>query len=355
MADAEPKQESKTLTEEDLKTKNTIYVKNSDFPSDFDEEKLKELFKECGSVVSATLLRKPGTKELRGTGFVEFDSHDAAAKAVKEYNNKLVGNGRLGVVFSTSSGPKEPKPVKEVEEGPTLFIRSLNYKVKQNKLRKEFDSFGKITSCRVNRKGYAFIEFDSVDAAKKAKEEMNGKEVEGKAVEIFFAEKREPRQKREKKGKAEKKEDKKEQTTPEKKSKRKRRRKGKGNKNKEEASDDKKPEKPEEKKEEKKPKGRRRVFLKCMVEEGKEKMTDGVNEEVVRGYLEKFGEVQKCKVVQKDAGTFVYVGIKSPEDAAKIVEAGKGEIGGSEFTFLWARNSRRPGRGKKNNAGATAI
>jgi len=138
-------------------------------------------------------------------------------------------------------------------------------------------------------------------------------------------------------------------------SKRKRRRKGKGNKNKEEASDDKKPEKPEEKKEEQKPKGRRRVFLKCMVEEGKEKMTDGVNEEVVRSYLEKFGEVQKCKVVQKDAGTFVYVGIKSPEDAAKIVEAGKGEIGGSEFTFLWARNSRRPGRGKKNNAGATAI
>jgi len=158
-----------------------------------------------------------------------------------------------------------------------------------------------------------------------------------------------------KRGKLRKKEDKKEQTTPEKKSKRKRRRKGKGNKNKEEASDDKKTEKPEEKKEEKKPKGRRRVFLKCLVEEGKEKTTDGVNEEVVRSYLEKFGEVQKCKVVQKDAGTFVYVGIKSPEDAAKIVEAGKGDIGGSEFLFLWARNSRRPGRGKKNNAGATAI
>merc|ERR1719471_1940882 len=104
------------------------------------------------------------------------------------------------------------------------------------------------------------------EKVKKAKEEMNGKEVEGKAVEIFFAEKREPRPKREKKWKAEKTEDKKEQTTPEKKSKRKRRRKGKGNKNKEEASDDKKTEKPEENKQETKPKGRRRVFLKCLVE-----------------------------------------------------------------------------------------
>merc|ERR1719148_237477 len=167
--------EPETLTEDDLKTKKTIYVKNSEFPKDFTEEQLAELFSECGTVVMTTLLRKPATKGLRGTGFVEFETHEGALKAVKEYNNKLVGNGRLGIVFSTSSGPKEPKPVKEVEEGPTLFIRSLNYKVKQTKLRKEFDSFGKITSCRVNRKGYAFIEFDSVDAAKKAKEEMNGK------------------------------------------------------------------------------------------------------------------------------------------------------------------------------------
>merc|ERR1719350_2007853 len=137
-----------TLTEEDLKTRKTIYVKNSEFPKDFTEEQLKELFKECGTVVTATLLRKPATNELRGTGFVEFETNEAAAKAVKEYNNKLVGNGRLGVVYSTSSGPKEPKPQKEVAEGPTLFVRSLDNKVRSKQLKEKFGGFGKIKQCR---------------------------------------------------------------------------------------------------------------------------------------------------------------------------------------------------------------
>jgi len=196
MADAEPAAQDKTLTEEDLKTKTTVYVKNSDFPADFDEDKLTELFKDCGAIVSTTLLRKPATKELRGTVSFNLRLTKPQQKRWKEYNNKLVGNGRLGVVFSTSSGPKEPKPQKEVAEGPTLFIRSLNYKVKNKMLKKEFVSFGKVKSCRVNRKGYAFIEFDTVEEAKKAKEEMNGKELEGKAIEIFYAEQREKPEKK---------------------------------------------------------------------------------------------------------------------------------------------------------------
>merc|ERR1719450_1983513 len=264
-----------TLTEDDLKTKKTIYVKNSEFPKDFTEEQLKELFKECGTVVMTTLLRKPATKELRGTGFVEFETHEAAAKAVKEYNNKLVGNGRLGVVFSTSSGPKEAKPQKVVEEGPCLFVRALNFKVRNKQLRKEFEPFGKITNCRVNKKGYAFVEYETVDEAKKAKDEMNGKEIEGKAVEIFFAEKRE------KKEKPKKKEKKAAEATPEKKTKRKRnKRRGKGKKT-EEPAEAKQEEKETEAKTKKAPKGRRRIFLKCIVEEGETKKTDGVTNEDV--------------------------------------------------------------------------
>merc|ERR1719461_325134 len=259
-----------TLSEDDLKTKKTIYVKNSEFPKDFTEEQLKDLFKECGTVVMTTLLRKPATKELRGTGFVEFDTHEAAAKAVKEYNNKLVGNGRLGVVFSTSSGPKEAKPQKVVEEGPCLFVRALNFKVRNKQLRKEFEPFGKITNCRVNKKGYAFVEYETVDEAKKAKDEMNGKEIEGKAVEIFFAEKRE----------------KKEET----------------------------------------------------------KKTDGVTNEDVQGFLAQFGEVTKCKVIQRDAGTFVYVNFAQAEDAEKAKTAKEGEIKGAKFLIDYTRLNRRPRR-----------
>jgi len=347
MADAEPAAQDKTLTEEDLKTKTTVYVKNSDFPADFDEDKLTELFKDCGAIVSTTLLRKPATKELRGTGFVQFETHEAAAKAVKEYNNKLVGNGRLGVVFSTSSGPKEPKPQKEVAEGPTLFIRSLNYKVKNKMLKKEFVSFGKVKSCRVNRKGYAFIEFDTVEEAKKAKEEMNGKELEGKAIEIFYAEQREKPEKK----KTEKKE-KDDQATPEKKANKRRRNKKRGKQN--QKKDEAKEEGGEEAKEERKPKGRRRLLLKCMVEEGKPKASEDITEEDVRAFLAQFGAVSKCKVKQKEVGTFAYIGFEEAEGAAKAVEAKEGVIKGATFDISFSRNTRRPGRGRKQG-GATQV
>merc|ERR1719471_1071789 len=314
-----------TLTEDDLKTKKTIYVKNSEFPKDF-------------------------TEELRGTGFVEFETHEAAAKAVKEYNNKLVGNGRLGVVFSTSSGPKEAKPQKVVEEGPCLFVRALNFKVRNKQLRKEFEPFGKITNCRVNKKGYAFVEYETVDEAKKAKDEMNGKEIEGKAVEIFFAEKRE---KKEKPKKTEK-EKKPAEATPEKKTKRKpNKRRGK-NKKSEEPAEAKQEEKETEAKTKKAPpKGRRRIFLKCIVEEGETKKTDGVTNEDVQGFLAQFGEVTKCKVIQREAGTFVYVNFAQAEDAEKAKTAKEGEIKGAKFLIDYTRLNRRPRR-KGKGGGASS-
>lgn len=336
--------ESPALTEDDLKTKRTIYVKNSEFPKDFTEEQLAELFKECGTVVMATLLRKPATKELRGTGFVEFETHEAAAKAVKEYNNKLVGSGRLGVVFSTSSGPKEAKPRKEVEEGPSLFVRALNKKVRPKQLRAEFEPFGKITSCRVNKKGYAFVEYATVEEAKKAKDAMNGKEIEGKEVEIFFAEKRE------KKEKPQKQEKKQEQATPEKKTKRKRNRRGKKKKTEVEPAEAKQEEKETETPAPKKA-NKRRVFLKCIVEEGETKTTDGVTNEDVQGFLAQFGEVTKCKVIQRDAGTFAYVTFAEADAAEKAKTAGQGEIKGAKFSITYTRLSRRrPRRKGKNGA-----
>merc|ERR1719350_2383038 len=313
-----------TLTEDDLKTRKTIYVKNSEFPKDFTEEQLKELFKECGTVVTATLLRKPATKELRGTGFVEFETHEAAAKAVKEYNNKLVGNGRLGVVFSTSSGPKEAKPQKVVEEGPCLFVRALNFKVRNKQLRKEFEPFGKITNCRVNKKGKAF--------------------------EIFFAEKRE----RKEKPKKTEKEKNPAEATPEKKTKRKRNKRRGKNKKSEEPAEAKQEEKETEAKTKKAPpKGRRRIFLKCIVEEGETKKTDGVTNEDVQGFLAQFGEVTKCKVIQRDAGTFVYVNFAQAEDAEKAKIAKEGEIKGAKFLIDYTRLNRRPRR-KGKGGGATS-
>merc|ERR1712187_162423 len=141
--------------------------------------------------------------------------------AVETKNNVMVGKGRLGVVFSTSDGPKE-KIHKEVGEGPTLFVRQLAWKVRMKQLKKAFNPFGQVKSVRVSKKGYGFVEFDSTESAKKAKEEMDGKELEGKAIAMDYALDR-PEQPQKNEAASEP------TATPEKKSRKKRnRRKGKG-------------------------------------------------------------------------------------------------------------------------------
>merc|ERR1719499_977207 len=102
-------------------------------------------------------------------------------------------------------------------------------------LKKAFNSFGEVKSVRVSKKGYGFVEFDSVDSAKKAKEEMDGKELEGKTIAIDYALER-PEQPQKNEATSEP------TATPEKKSRKKRNRR-KGNKGKKSDA------KPEEKKE----------------------------------------------------------------------------------------------------------
>ena len=63
-----------------------------------------------------------------------------------------------------------------------------------NDLREEFSPYGEIVFARVNldretkrSKGFGFVEFANADDAAKAKSEMDGKEVRGRAIKVDFA------------------------------------------------------------------------------------------------------------------------------------------------------------------------
>ena len=63
-----------------------------------------------------------------------------------------------------------------------------------NDLREEFSPYGEIVFARVNldretkrSKGFGFVEFANADDAAKAKAEMDGKEVRGRAIKVDFA------------------------------------------------------------------------------------------------------------------------------------------------------------------------
>lgn len=81
-----------------------------------------------------------------------------------------------------------------------LFVGSLSWNVNDDQLREAFEAFGTVSSAQVivdretNRsKGFGFVEMDNDDEAKKAIEEMNGKELDGRAIAVSEARPREDR------------------------------------------------------------------------------------------------------------------------------------------------------------------
>ena len=67
-----------------------VFVKNLDL--DFTESSLIEKFSEYGKVTSAVIVNDAEGKS-RGFGFVNFESHENAKKAIDALNNAEIGNG----------------------------------------------------------------------------------------------------------------------------------------------------------------------------------------------------------------------------------------------------------------------
>jgi cold-inducible RNA-binding protein len=81
-----------------------------------------------------------------------------------------------------------------------LFIGGLAWVATDEDLKKAFEPFGEVVTASVVRypdtgrsKGFAFVEYATVEEAVKAKEEMDGKEIAERAIKVDFARPREER------------------------------------------------------------------------------------------------------------------------------------------------------------------
>lgn len=75
-----------------------------------------------------------------------------------------------------------------------LFIGGLAWAATDEDLKEAFAPFGEVVAATVVRypdtgrsKGFAFVEYATVEEATKAKEEMDGKELAGRAIKVDFA------------------------------------------------------------------------------------------------------------------------------------------------------------------------
>ncbi|XP_038169801.1 polyadenylate-binding protein 4-like isoform X4 [Arvicola amphibius] len=182
-----------------------VYIKN--FGEDVDDDNLKELFSQFGKTLSVKVMRDPSGKS-KGFGFVSYEKHEDAIKAVEEMNGKEMSGKALFVGRAQKKVERQAELKRKFEQlkqerirryqGVNLYIKNLDDTIDDEKLRKEFSRFGSITSAKVmledgRSKGFGFVCFSSPEEATKAVTEMNGRIVGSKPLYVALAQRKEER------------------------------------------------------------------------------------------------------------------------------------------------------------------
>lgn len=173
-----PKKDRQSKFEEMKANFTNVYVKN--ISPDASDDEFRDLFEKLGDVTSSSLARDSDGKS-RGFGFVNFTTHESAARAVDELNGKDFQGQDLYVGRAQKKHEREEELRKSYEaarqekankyQGVNLYIKNLDDEVDDDKLRQMFSEYGPITSAKVMRDSLSESEDD-----KDGKDKENQKE-----------------------------------------------------------------------------------------------------------------------------------------------------------------------------------
>lgn len=188
-----------------------IYLKQ--FPTTWDEAKLREIFVPYGEVLSAFISRDAEGKS-KGFAFVNLASHEAASKAVAELNNRVIEHEGESHTLYAGRAQKKNERQRELRAkqdtfnvdrinksaGKNLYVKNVADNVTDEQFREAFAAFGHITSAKIMRekdssvsKGFGFVCYESQDEATKAVNEMNNKTIFGKPLYVTYYQKKDQR------------------------------------------------------------------------------------------------------------------------------------------------------------------
>ncbi|XP_059106023.1 LOW QUALITY PROTEIN: polyadenylate-binding protein 1-like [Peromyscus eremicus] len=183
-----------------------VYIKN--LGEDMDDEHLKDLFGKFGPALSVKVMTDESGKS-KGFGFVSFERHEDAQKAVDEMNGKELNGKQIYVGRAQKKVERQTELKRKFEQmkqdrinryqSVNLYVKNLDYGVDDELLQKEFSPFGTITSAKVmmeggRSKGFGFVCFSSPEEATKAVMEMDGRIVTTKPLYVALAQRKEERQ-----------------------------------------------------------------------------------------------------------------------------------------------------------------
>lgn len=160
-----------------------------------DPQALHDTFAAFGNILSCKVATDESGNS-RGFAFVHYETGEAADAAIKSVNGMLLNDKKVYVGHHISKKERQSKVEEQRAKFTNIFVKNLDSEVTQEQLEEMFKAFGDIVSAAVAvddsgaGKGFAFVNFASHEAAKKAVDELNDTEVNGKKLYVGRAQKR---------------------------------------------------------------------------------------------------------------------------------------------------------------------
>ncbi|NXS54450.1 EPAB protein, partial [Brachypteracias leptosomus] len=180
-----------------------VFIKNLD--DSIDNKALYDTFSAFGNILSCKVVCDENGS--RGYGFVHFETHEAATRAIETMNGMLLNDRKVFVGHFKSRKEREAETGARAVQFTNVYIKNFGDDMDDDRLREIFSKFGKTLSVKVmmdntgRSKGFGFVNFEKHEEAQKARgfslpavASMNGKEINGRMVYVGRAQKRLERQ-----------------------------------------------------------------------------------------------------------------------------------------------------------------
>ncbi|XP_041801990.1 embryonic polyadenylate-binding protein-like isoform X2 [Chelmon rostratus] len=173
-----------------------IFIKNMD--ESIDNKALYDTFSAFGNILSCKVVCDE--KGSKGYGFVHFETHEAANRAIETMNGMLLNDRKVFVGHFKSRKDREVELGTKAMKFTNVYIKNFGEDYTDEKLKELFSAFGRTLSVRVMKdergrsRGFGFVNYANHEDAQKAVDEMNGKEISGKIIYVGRAQKRLERQ-----------------------------------------------------------------------------------------------------------------------------------------------------------------
>jgi polyadenylate-binding protein len=133
------------------------------------------------------------TSKPRGYGYLTFYTQEEADRCISEMNNQVLDGQAIRLSHQIQRGQEK------YDEKANILIKNIDKEVTQQELFSAFAKFGNIISCKLESypdgtsRGFAYVQYEKVEDADKAIDQMNGTELKGQKLAVNRHEKRSDR------------------------------------------------------------------------------------------------------------------------------------------------------------------